>query len=164
MDPIFEDFKARMDREFLKSAVCREIFCGCGSILDVRDAVLVEASKMYLMCGKCFHEDKVDGKTLENILQAKLAEHPEIKDKVRILDGKVLSRKTRMPKCKYPRELRPDPLKEGFPLPTEPEPRMRELDAMLMDSVCESTDGCTVEPDGKCEHGHVSWLRYLGII
>jgi hypothetical protein len=34
-----------------------------------------------------------------------------------------------------------------------------------MEGVCEATDGCfPVEPDGKCEHGHVSWLRYLGYV
>lgn len=27
-----------------------------------------------------------------------------------------------------------------------------------------ATDGCRVEPDGKCEHGHVSWLVYWGVI
>lgn len=32
------------------------------------------------------------------------------------------------------------------------------------DGGCESTDGCWVEPDGICEHGHVSWLRRLGFI
>lgn len=28
----------------------------------------------------------------------------------------------------------------------------------------QATDGCQVEPDGYCEHGHVSWLLYLGLI
>jgi hypothetical protein len=26
------------------------------------------------------------------------------------------------------------------------------------------TDGCCVEPEGYCEHGHGSWLRRLGMI
>jgi hypothetical protein len=29
---------------------------------------------------------------------------------------------------------------------------------------CEATDGCWVEPDGHCEHGHPSWLLALGLI
>lgn len=28
----------------------------------------------------------------------------------------------------------------------------------------EATDGCWVEPDGKCEHGKKSWLLVLGLI
>ena len=27
---------------------------------------------------------------------------------------------------------------------------------------CEATDGCWVEPDGDCEHGHPSWLKAMG--
>jgi hypothetical protein len=27
-----------------------------------------------------------------------------------------------------------------------------------------ATDGCRVDPDGKCVHGHSSWLRRLGWI
>ena len=29
---------------------------------------------------------------------------------------------------------------------------------------CEATDGCWVEQDGTCPHGHPSWLLYLGMI
>lgn len=29
---------------------------------------------------------------------------------------------------------------------------------------CEATDGCWVEPDGTCQHGHPSWLRKLGLL
>ena len=29
---------------------------------------------------------------------------------------------------------------------------------------CTATDGCWVEPDGTCEHGHSSWLVVLGLI
>ncbi len=32
------------------------------------------------------------------------------------------------------------------------------------DAGCEALDGCWVEPDGACEHGHPSWLRALGMI
>ena len=29
---------------------------------------------------------------------------------------------------------------------------------------CEATDGCWVEPDGECPHGHKSWLLEMGLI
>jgi hypothetical protein len=51
-----------------------------------------------------------------------------------------------------------------WPEPTEPEPSMDELEAFVYDSVCPATDGCEVEPDGVCEHGHPSWLRKLSLI
>ena len=30
--------------------------------------------------------------------------------------------------------------------------------------LAEATDGCVIEPDGVCEHGHPSWLLELGLI
>jgi hypothetical protein len=42
-------------------------------------------------------------------------------------------------------------------------PDIDTLMAWEMDGVCEALDGCLVEPDGVCPHGHPSWLRYLGI-
>jgi len=27
-----------------------------------------------------------------------------------------------------------------------------------------ATDGCKVEPDGECEHGHISWLVQMGVV
>jgi hypothetical protein len=51
-----------------------------------------------------------------------------------------------------------------WPEPTEPEPDMDQLEAWACDSVVEATDGCTVEPDGVCPHGHPSWLIKLGVI
>lgn len=51
-----------------------------------------------------------------------------------------------------------------YPTPTEPEPSDDELEEMACDSMVEATDGCTVEPDGTCEHGHPSWLLHLGLI
>ena len=47
---------------------------------------------------------------------------------------------------------------------TEPMPNMDLLQEWVMDSVCDATDGCQVEPDGHCEHGHQSWLLRLGLI
>lgn len=47
---------------------------------------------------------------------------------------------------------------------TEPTPSMEQLEEWVYDSVCEATDGCIVEPDGRCPHGHQSWLLRLGLI
>lgn len=37
---------------------------------------------------------------------------------------------------------------------------------LVMDSVCPAlcSDGCEVEPDGRCSHGHPSVLIALGLI
>lgn len=51
-----------------------------------------------------------------------------------------------------------------WPKPTQEEPDVDEIMEMSLDSLCEATDGCIVEPDGVCEHGHPSWLLYLGCI
>ena len=53
---------------------------------------------------------------------------------------------------------------KSWPTQTVPTPRMEELQEMVFDSVCEATDGCSIEPDGVCEHGHPSWLIKLGLI
>ena len=47
---------------------------------------------------------------------------------------------------------------------TEPMPTMGQLEHWSFDGVAEATDGCQVEPDGRCPHGHLSWLRQLGIV
>lgn len=58
-----------------------------------------------------------------------------------------------------------------FPEPTVDEPSIEQLTEWSIraflgsaDSFCETTDGCVVEPDGWCEHGHVSWFVYKGYI
>jgi hypothetical protein len=51
-----------------------------------------------------------------------------------------------------------------YPAPTEPEPGLETLGDWVMDGVAQATDGCNVEPDGICEHGNPSWLRYLGLM
>lgn len=40
------------------------------------------------------------------------------------------------------------------------------LNNLVMDSVCPALceEGCEVEPDGRCEHGHPSVLIALGLI
>jgi hypothetical protein len=43
-------------------------------------------------------------------------------------------------------------------------PDMETLEEWVSDGIAEATDGCRVEPDGVCEHGHSSWLRVLGFI
>lgn len=53
---------------------------------------------------------------------------------------------------------------EKWPEPTEPEPDLDLLTAWVFDSVVDATDGCRVEPDGVCEHGHPSWLVQLNLI
>lgn len=48
---------------------------------------------------------------------------------------------------------------------TTPVPDDDTLERWVFDvDMPEATDGCTVEPDGRCEHGHTSWLRRLGLI
>lgn len=42
-------------------------------------------------------------------------------------------------------------------------PSDEQVEYWVFDSVCEATDGCTIEPDGTCEHGHDSWLIVLGL-
>ena len=43
-------------------------------------------------------------------------------------------------------------------------PTLRTMERWLMDGVARATDGCRVEPDGTCQHGHPSWLIRLGYI
>lgn len=51
-----------------------------------------------------------------------------------------------------------------YPKPTVDAPDFDYLEEMVFDCVCEATDGCIVEPDGTCEHGHPSWLIHYGMI
>ena len=51
-----------------------------------------------------------------------------------------------------------------YPEPTAPVPSLEELEEWTADCGCEATDGCWVEADGMCEHGHPSWLLRLGLI
>jgi len=53
---------------------------------------------------------------------------------------------------------------DEWPEPTEDEPAVSQLNTWLFGSTAEATDGCTVEPDGTCEHGHPSWLVYKELI
>jgi hypothetical protein len=52
-----------------------------------------------------------------------------------------------------------------WPEPTTGTPDLETIeDWMWEDAGCEATDGCWVEIDGRCPHGHPSWLRRLGLV
>ena len=54
-----------------------------------------------------------------------------------------------------------------FPKPTDPDgpPSMEELEDWIFDvELPRATDGCTIEPDGICPHGHPSWMIRMGLI
>lgn len=52
-----------------------------------------------------------------------------------------------------------------WPEPTVDQPEMEILGYWMAEfSGCEATDGCWVEPDGECQHGHPSWFIRLGLI
>lgn len=45
------------------------------------------------------------------------------------------------------------------------EPDQEQLERWVSGTdMCESTDGCTVEPDGWCPHEHMSWLMVKGLV
>lgn len=48
--------------------------------------------------------------------------------------------------------------------PTDEVPSLEQVEQWLFDGVAEATDGCTVEPDGHCEHGHSAWTLVMGIV
>lgn len=52
----------------------------------------------------------------------------------------------------------------AYPAPSVPEPDFVTLASYLFDACAEATDGCLVEPDGTCVHGHPSWLKRFGVI
>ena len=52
----------------------------------------------------------------------------------------------------------------SWPAPTEAEPDLEEVQEWEDEGGCEATDGCWVEPDGTCEHGHPSWMLRMGLI
>ena len=47
---------------------------------------------------------------------------------------------------------------------TNPAPTVEQLIDWESEGGCEATDGCSVEPDGICEHGCKSWLLVMGMI
>ena len=58
-----------------------------------------------------------------------------------------------------------NPITQPWPEPTTEPPGLDTLERWLFgDGDCEATDGCIVEPDGACPHGHPSWLILHGLI
>jgi len=51
-----------------------------------------------------------------------------------------------------------------WPAPTISEPDEEDLMDMVDEGTADATDGCAVEPDGECSHGHPSWLLYWELI
>jgi len=52
-----------------------------------------------------------------------------------------------------------------WPEPTTPKPTYDQLEDWTFDrDDVEATDGCIVEPDGVCPHGHPSWMLRLRMI
>jgi len=43
-------------------------------------------------------------------------------------------------------------------------PSIKTMERWVSNCVAQATDGCRVEPDGTCEHGHDSWIMVLGFI
>ena len=43
-------------------------------------------------------------------------------------------------------------------------PSVATLEKWIDRGVAKATDGCRVEPDGRCPHGAESWLLVLGMI
>ena len=43
-------------------------------------------------------------------------------------------------------------------------PSISTLERWADNGGAKATDGCSVEPDGICEHGHKSWLIEVGVI
>lgn len=43
-------------------------------------------------------------------------------------------------------------------------PCMATLERWAYDGIARATDGCVVEPDGYCPHGHQSWILRLGMV
>ena len=51
---------------------------------------------------------------------------------------------------------------EKWPTPTVPRPDIEEMMMRFLgNGVCEATDGCAVEVDGVCIHGHPSWFHII---
>jgi len=48
--------------------------------------------------------------------------------------------------------------------PTTKAPSLATMERWSDSGIARASDGCKVEPDGRCPHGHSSWMRLLGII
>jgi hypothetical protein len=63
-----------------------------------------------------------------------------------------------------PQETKAEIGRSRWPEPTTERPDLVTLEEWHSDGGCEASDGCWVEPDGVCQHGHPSWLLRLGYI
>lgn len=63
-----------------------------------------------------------------------------------------------------PRKVKQEQKWSRWPEPTSERPDLETLEEWHSDGGCEATDGCWVEPDGVCQHGHPSWLLRFGMI
>lgn len=63
-----------------------------------------------------------------------------------------------------PQAVKQEQKRSRWPEPTTERPDIETLEEWDSGGGCEATDGCWVEPDGVCEHGHPSWLLRLGYI
>lgn len=43
-------------------------------------------------------------------------------------------------------------------------PTLKTMERWVNTGIARATDGCRVEPEGTCPHGHPSWLLKLGYI
>ena len=67
--------------------------------------------------------------------------------------------------CATPRVLRSVPLHAGgTTMTTGKRPSVATMEKWVERGVARATDGCRVEPDGRCPHGAESWLLVLGMI
>lgn len=53
---------------------------------------------------------------------------------------------------------------EAEPLEMFEQPDLETLIEWFEEGGCEALDGCWVESDGRCPHGHPSWFLHLGMI
>ena len=127
--------------------------------------ILVDGKPRAAFCASCGVQLGGDDVTLSICLCGAMAGYPHAPD------------------CPYPMYLSTDreierwntartamsatatPALSDWPTPTVAQPSLEELvEWNDDDGGCEATDGCWVEPDGTCRHGHPSWLLVLGMI
>ncbi len=159
--------KAEADRHtnrvLLKEACMREIFCACGSILDVRRSVMVisKDAPTTLTCALCFD------RTLAEVAAQCGADEVQLALLgMEVLDGRVLE--------KRPRGARKEPTgnaktitgvatKEKRPVALSE----REVADLINDNVhhtCAGECECQVEPDGECCNFWPSQMRAVGMV
>lgn len=74
------------------------------------------------------------------------------------------ARDPKCPRCRI-NDYGRTPRKDGIEhTPTEPHPSDSQIAEWVIDSICDATDGCRVEPDGYCLDGHPSWLIVLKLV